>query len=232
VSETIDIPIKTSGAFLRSLSKTKVKGRSDLLTAESSYSMLLSLATPSERAILEGLAQQLELRGDNLAKAARDKASMLQKDKKALEAKKKKTYGDVGSLAKQIRTTLVNRWPELTNLWNPQVQEFLGSESDTIIKAIESHPKYAEFDKRYQEGKHLTHDVLKLDKHWVKTQRVLRTLDNVALAANLPKLTDALTVARYHRLLESEQGTLGHFGPLPNNPDPLPANPDPVAPGK
>jgi hypothetical protein len=227
-SETIDIPIKTSGALLRSLSKTKVKGRHDLLTADSPYSQLLSLATPSERAILEGLSRQLELQGDNRAKAARDKAALLLKDKKSLEAKKKKAYADAGKLVKPIRVALVNRWPELTNAWNPQVQEFLGSESATIIKTIESHPKYAEFNRRYKAAEAMSYDILKIDKRWAKTQRVLRTLDNVALAANLPKLADEMVVARYHRLLESEQGTLGRFGPLPENPDPLPVNPDPV----
>ena len=62
-SDTIDIPVKTSDAFLRSFSKDKADGVSGLLTRESSYDALLAAAAPIDRAVLEGLSSQLKLTG-------------------------------------------------------------------------------------------------------------------------------------------------------------------------
>jgi len=208
-SDTIDIPVKTSDALLRHASKTKVKGRKDLVTAETKYGELLKTASKSERAILEQLSKLLKLSGDNRAKAARGAAGKIAKQKKGIEAKLKKTSGERDAAGKAIRSALFVRWPELSNRWNPQVGELLGRQSNEVVRLIESHKHYSAFTRKYDEAKKLAAQKLDLDRRWVKTQRVLRTLENVALAVNLPKLADAKMQARYRRLLESERQTLG-----------------------
>ena len=46
------------------------------------------------------------------------------------------------------------------------------------------------------------------ERDWVKTQRVMRVLENVALAANLSKVADGSTQQRYKRLLDAESQTI------------------------
>ena len=47
-----------------------------------------------------------------------------------------------------------------------------------------------------------------LDRLSVKCQRLIRTAESVALAANLPKLVKEDVVARYKMLVEAEGGVL------------------------
>ncbi|MDX1565243.1 MAG: hypothetical protein R3236_07555 [Phycisphaeraceae bacterium] len=58
-SDTIDISIKTSGAFLRRYASTKKDSKHpDRLSSESDYTTLLAKATPAERTTLEALSKQ------------------------------------------------------------------------------------------------------------------------------------------------------------------------------
>ena len=97
--------------------------------------------------------------------------------------------------------------------WNPLVSELLGKQAGEVVRAIESHKRYSDYVRKYDEAKKLSKQKLDLDRRWVKTQRVLRTLENVALAANLPKLADEKTQKRYRKLLASERQTLGGMAP-------------------
>ena len=46
------------------------------------------------------------------------------------------------------------------------------------------------------------------DRKWVKCQRFIRTLENVALEANLPKCVETCTLNRYEELVSAENATL------------------------
>ena len=74
-----------------------------------------------------------------------------------------------------------------------------------------------EFDCAKWETDQLMHDELKqlstrdgtLDVRWSKCQRLLRTLERVALVHNLDQVADEDTLARYKALVAAEEGTLG-----------------------
>jgi len=55
----------------------------------------------------------------------------------------------------------------------------------------------------------LSQEQLKRDRKWAKCQRLIRTLENVALAANLPHVASAGRQKEYARLLGAEMATLG-----------------------
>ena len=170
-SDTIDIPIKTSGAFLRKFSKSaqpkpakpekksdsngtvtkaceeKIKSeegekpeeeteakkedekesKEDWLTVESSFDKLLKLASPVDRAVLEGLSKQLELKGDNRAKAARDLTKKLEDGRKALAEKKKKPDEERKRIKTKLSGQIRKRWPEVSNPYHPTVRRLLRS---------------------------------------------------------------------------------------------------------
>ncbi|MBX3414005.1 MAG: caspase family protein [Pirellulales bacterium] len=207
-SDTIDISVKTSDAFLRAYSKTSAKGVANLLTVDSPYAQLLAVASPADRAVLEGLSTQLQIEGENRAAAVRDLAEKIGKQRKEISGSKGKLTGSLRGEARKIRATLLERWPELANRWNPAVQLLLEQEPGTLVAAIEGHAHYSEFARLQGEVDRLSQQHLDLERQWVKCQRFLRVAENVALANNLPLVGTPEQVARFERLMLAEGASL------------------------
>ena len=208
-SDTIDIPVKTSDAFLRAFSKSKPdKKKPDLLTVDSPYDALLAAASPVDRAVLEGLSSQLGLAGAPRAKAARDLAEKAEKDRGGINGGKKQLNNKYQAARRQIAESLKLRWPELENPWHPQAIEDLRAEGAEIVAAIESHGSFSTFDQTHNELEQRSAQSLDLERRWAKCQRFLRFAENVALAANLAKVASQELQNRYQSLLASESGTL------------------------
>jgi len=207
-SNTIDIPVKTSDAFLRTYSKTKADDQPDLLTAEAPFETLEGLATPVERAVLEGLSQTLELTGSERTQAARELAAKLEKEREEIQRENKRINGRYHKARGAVAESLKLRWPELENPWNPQAAEELQREAPEIVAAIEGHDRYSDLAQLHDELESRATRALDLERRWAKCQRFLRFAENVALAANLSKLAAQEIQDRYHVLLDSESGTL------------------------
>jgi Peptidase C13 family len=208
-SDTIDIPVKTSDAFLRAFSTSKPdKTKPDLLTIDSPYDVLLAAASPIDRAVLEGLSAQLGLTGGSRAQAARDLALKTQKDRNGIDRGKKRINDKYQAARREIAESLKLRWPELENPWHPQTIEDMRTEGPEIVSAIESHGSYSTFDQMHNELEQRSTQSLDLDRRWAKCQRFLRFAENVALAANLAKVASQEIQDRYRALLASESGTL------------------------
>ena len=206
---TIDIPVKTSDAYLRVYSKTKGEPSEHLISADAPYETLESLASPLERDVLAGLSQTLELSGPERTKAARELATRLEKERGEINKEKKKLNGEYQRARNAIGEMLKFRWPEFVNPWNPQVAEQLRRDGPQIVAAIEGHSRYSDFTRLHDEIAEHSAQALDVERRWVKCQRFIRLAENVALAANLEKIAPPATKDRYHALLASEAETLG-----------------------
>jgi hypothetical protein len=204
-SRTVDIPVKTSDAFLRRFSKLQ---GDKLWAADTVYPDLLATANPLDRAVLEGLSQSLQLSGPNRLAAAQSKAEASRKQKQSLENQKRDLNRMLNRAATSIQRDLTARWPELKNRWNPRLVDLMTREAADVVSAITSHRSYPEFERTRQQAAQLDEQILDQDRVWVKCQRLIRTLENTAAAANLPRVADADTQARYQRLLVAEAATL------------------------
>lgn len=226
-SSTIDISVKTSDRFLRIYSRTpqarsrsrrKTRGRRPpvaaplpgrgLVSADSPFEQLLKRAAPTERAVLVGLSRQLKLKSARRKSEALKLAAKITRDKRSAESERRKKLREYGRLAAEIRKAVLNRWPELSNRWHARVDDILHREGKDLVKLIESHPKYKRFEALRKETDRLSTKSLDLERQWVKTQRLVRTLENVALAANLPKVASPEIVRRYHKLRKLESVAL------------------------
>ena len=103
---------------------------------------------------------------------------------------------------------LLNRWPNLSNTLSPGALRLLTSDAGEFVKAAESHEKFKELTKLFKDHKEIEGKRFELDKKWAWHQRFLRAVDNIALAANLPRLADEKVLARYQRLLDAESTSL------------------------
>jgi hypothetical protein len=257
VSKNLDVPVKTSDAYLRAHSrlqkpakkaedskskekekpedqakdtdkekvedddkakanaKAKAKALSEerenekhLLSRQTPYFKLLSLARPVELATLEGLTGQLGLKGNGRIKKAEEAATAIEKERKDLANKEKDLKKQYESAKKALRTDLRNRWPDLSNTLSPGAVRLLTSDAGEFVKAAESHEKFKDLTKLFKDHKEIEDKRFELDKKWAWHQRFLRAVDNIALAANLPRVADKNVVARYQRLLDAESTSL------------------------
>ncbi len=208
-SNTIDVSIKTSDRFLRAKSKLSDKDHQELLSADTPYAELLAAGRPAERAVLEQLSAELELSGDRRAEAAREAKKKLEADKNKAEAERKKAEGEFNAAREAIRKALLNRWPELANIWNPAAQDLLAGERAEMQQFIESHGEFSKFSVKHDEMEQFSEQKRDVERRMAKCDRVIRTLETVALAANLKQVADKQTVVQYERLREAEAGGLG-----------------------
>lgn len=212
-SRTIDIPVKTSDAFLRHFSKTKNEKKDKkqvegLWTADSNYCDLLELAGPNEKAVLEGLSKQLNLSGDNRGKATRDLAKKIDDTKKNLKKEEDKLRGEQRTLKTNLAKLIKAAWPETASPYHPMTLKLLTSDDGgKLAGQLEKHKdfqKYKELGKKIKGFAEKRNDE---DRRWVKTQRMLRALENVALEANLPKMAECKVLERYNQLVAAENKT-------------------------
>jgi hypothetical protein len=209
-SDTIDIPMTTSDVLLRQFSKTRDGNRKDLVTASAPFEQLLKLASPDRRAVLEGLSKQLDLKGDDRAKAARSLADSIDRQRKALQPRNGRRGGDRAEILRGgIRARLLARWPEMSSPFHPVTIDALTHEPDEVVKVIESSPGFNEWEEQVKRADERDDKSFELERRWVKCQRFLYTAESVALEANLPKYGGKLVQARYEGLRRAENGWLG-----------------------
>lgn len=208
-SQSVDIPIKTTDAFLRKHSKISHKDHPNLLSLESPYFQLLTKARPVELAVLDGLSARLGLVGVDRISQAQETAKKLAESRKQAQSERdahKKRFEDA---RRKIRRDLKNRWPFLENSASTGTLELFTSKSAELVKAIEGHANFKELmDARKQRGEH-DHKRFELDKKWAHHQRFLRVVETLVLANNLSSVASEDIQKRYTALLAREQGSLG-----------------------
>ncbi|GAA4463771.1 hypothetical protein [Novipirellula rosea] len=201
-SDTIDLPIKTSGEFLGEESGFQDDQHPDLLPRDLEYSELLKYATPADRAVLEGLSAQLELEGEHRLEAAERKKD--ERRPRGRGRSRPTTTDNSASLRRKIANDLRGKWPALANPLNPIGIELMTDRSDDFIHAIESHPDYAKYRELADANQNSLNDREKL----VKYERFIRTAEDVILRENLTRLGDANTIAAFEAIIQGETGSL------------------------
>ncbi len=223
-SPTIDISVKTSDVFLRTYSTLESKDNDALLSLETPYEDLMAVADPIETAVIEGLSSQLGLTDRNRAAVTKKLAKSVEKEKKEIEGRKRKLLGQLSGIRKHIRDVLRDRWPEMENPWHPEVADFLALDAAAIVLAIESHPQYSRFVELKSNVQKLDDSRFDLERRWVKCQRLLRTLENVVLAANLTQVASPEILERYADLQAAEGASL-KTAPTAGNEEPQETSP-------
>lgn len=209
-SDTVDISLKTSDEFLRRYSSFRPNDPNRLLTPDIGFEPLLKLASPADRAVLIALAGQLQLGPPGGVQSARSLAGALESRRKLIEDQKHRVEKDHDSLRPALQSVLRQRWPELDNLFNPQAMKLIQFEGEQMIRAVESIPSYARFQKQESELERLETESLDLERKWVKCQRFIRAAENVTLAANLPLVATPQVQQRYQELLAAEGALIGN----------------------
>ena len=183
------------------------------LTVDSDFEELLKHASIPEQRVLVGLSNELHLSEAARAKEVRALANQIQRDKKKLDIDYRKRTAEYKQAAGSIMRRLQLQWPELSNRWHPQVQQIMAQEAQAVTSVIQKHSRFRRLEQLGRERKALSTRKFNHDRQWIKCQRLLRTLENVALATNLPLVASPEIVQRFQELTAAENGTLGpHSG--------------------
>jgi hypothetical protein len=202
-ADTIDLPLTTSSEFLSVESQFQDDGHPELRPEDAPYDDILKLATPVERAVLEGLSKQLALTGTGRIKAAERESRPSRRGRS--RGRDRTASRRAAQLRETIADDLKQRWPELANVLNPESVELLTTKSATFLAALEAHPQYDE----YREQTDLASSELSSRERRVKYERFIRAAQDVILRDNLKRLGDEKLLAQYEAIVKAESTFLG-----------------------
>ncbi len=221
-SETIDIPIKTSDAFLRHYSKTSrpkdAKTPADAwMKPDADYAGILKQASPEDHAVLEALSRKLGLKekqADKRSKEARDLMAELEKQRKALADQKKKSDTERNKIKAKLAGEIRKRWPEVSNPFHPNARMLLEpTQSEQVMALLKKEGAWNKYLKAKSASAAFEKKRFELDKRKVKCMRFLRVMENVVLEKNLEVAAGAEISARYKKLRALENGSLSSNEP-------------------
>lgn len=207
-SDTIDIPQKTSDAFLRKRSKFKDKDSPELLARETNFTEIEALADPLQKILLERVSSTLELSGEKRVETAKKEAEEIAKKRKQLADQDKVEKRNYDSAHREIRNAIAARWPEAVNVLKPESIALITEKGDDLISLVENHPKFKAWSESKKKRDKIKEERFHLDKDWVLFQRFLVVSDSIVLAENLKRLDQPEKWERYEELVRAEGGYL------------------------
>lgn len=214
-SDTIDVPVRTSGALLRKFSRVGKPDKKDLDDDAETYAdlkgpiaALLPAVHADRRAILEKLPARLGLGVqptiEDVEKRLRD---VKDKIKAANEKLASATRARQNSL-KNVKADLYKNWPELRHQYPPLAIELATTRADEFATHIQALPDYRMLCESKEREAKQSKAVLQLEREKACCERLLETCEDAVLAANLPRVATEDIVERYEQILAMEEGAL------------------------
>ncbi|HEX2475706.1 MAG TPA: hypothetical protein VHK01_13225, partial [Lacipirellulaceae bacterium] len=234
-SDTIDVPVRTTGALLQRYSRQARKRRrrsngqdensfgrllgslssqnaqpnpQGLTQAAGPLAKLMASARPDQRAILERLPAKLGLGNSATVEDVRRKLREVRGSSNSAGSKLHRATETEERALERVQEELREIWPELNADLPPLAIELASDRAEEFASTVDALPSYKALRRSKERVKQLSHERMKLEREEARLQRLLQTCESVALAANLPQVAPREIVERYQRLLAMEEGTL------------------------
>lgn len=217
-SDTIDIPVRTTGAFLREYSAlgTESSREHGVLPMSGPVRDIGALATSDERAVLAGLLAHLDLGDDATVDNVRRRTRELRRERARVDDQLSDAARDAMQHRRDLREALDEAWPDLGERRRGRRarREILRDEPEKFVELVRAHPSYETLLAAEERSDELEDEQQAARHKEVKVKRLLRTIENIVLAANLPNVATAEIVARFERLRAMEEGSLAGGRPV------------------
>jgi hypothetical protein len=234
-SDTIDVPVRTTGALLQRYSRQPRQRRrrandseensfgrllgslsspnaspnpQGLVQAAGPLAKLMASARPDQRAILERLPAKLGLGSNATVEDARRKLREVRGNSNSAGSRLNRATQTEERALERVQEELREIWPELHAELPPLAIELASVRAEEFASAVDSLPSYKALRRSKERVKQLSDERMKLEREEARLQRLLQTCESVALATNLPQVAPREIVERYQRLLALEEGTL------------------------
>ncbi len=233
-STTIDVPLKTSDVVLRNASRIateadasdspgvvasllgSVFGRNsspqssrERYTTNHTVEALLTIARPDQRAIISALSSQLEITPEATVQSIQQQRRRLSLQVDALYLKMAEHTEAETTLIEEIRRSLNQANPEFREHgFSPIIAQWATTRGAEFVVLVESLEESEALAHVRGKQKSLDDKLEPLEIQEAKIDRLIHTLRNVLLEANLANVADPETIARYEQLVKLESTTL------------------------
>jgi hypothetical protein len=169
---------------------------------------LAEIARPDQRAILEQLPARLGLRNGASVDDVRRRLDAADDEISAAGgrlAEASNRYADALAIA---RDDVRGIWPELNSAYAPLAVALASERAEEFVTRVSALDSYRELREATAARQQANDAQLNLERTEAKVQRLLRTCEDIVLAANLSKVATPEIAARYEQLVKLECGTL------------------------
>ena len=217
-SQTIDIPLKTSEAFLRkysriagyedsiesSESETKQGSTSgpELLYISGTVDEIASKGTPDQRRMVIGLANQLQIP----LEADVSRVFLLNNEQHDLyRQSRRSSRRGRGSRRRDLRAEIIEKWPEIANpnTW-AKLDWLKADQSELFLQQARQLPNFQAFQQSQTDRKDLAEKSTVAELNEVKFRRLIYSLETIVYAQNLPFVASPEEIEKYQAILKIE----------------------------
>ncbi|RIK82953.1 MAG: hypothetical protein DCC67_06495 [Planctomycetota bacterium] len=234
---TGDVPVRTSGAVLRRYSRLQgspdqapeadeaddnplksllgaigapqdADGELKLRAATGPLAAFEKDARPDQAAVIRGLSEKLQLQPGATVESLRMKLRQLKNATAVAEAQAGVASATVDRTQTEAQDELCGKWPELRHPYSPVVAELTAERADEFVAQVRSMAAYEALCRAREKYNELLNAAAAAEAEQARAERLLQTIEEIALAENLPKVAPAEVVARYEQILQLESQPL------------------------
>ncbi len=229
-SDTIDVPVKTSEIWLRTIFPGQIElfqkdqeqesSVFDQVLGENSWlgklgqkqrkihENILSKAEPEEIAVIRSLALEFGFSQWPTIEEADKKIGLLKQKRKEWDQKKNKSLAASRKLRDQIKSRIRKFYPELVNPYHPKSLEvFKGSEKELFLKKLNFQNQWQQLIVEKENFNQIEKKRFALEKEEVKGIRLKRSIEYIYLWNHLQKKGSLAQKRDFNRLVKLEKTT-------------------------
>ena len=170
------------------------------------------------RAVVNGLSRKLKLTQPDRHEEAKKLIASLKKKRSTLSEQKKKHDEERGKIKRTLALKLRKEWPEFKNLHHPTITSLYRNPKAAQVKElVDRDGSWTRYKELSGKSKKLESERFLLEKKEVLVMRLIRELETIVLAKNLPLINPPNIVGSYEKLTELEHTILPEPKPTANN---------------
>ena len=209
-SDTIDVPVKTSEIWLRTLFSAQIKlfQKDQDQKQRKIHENILSKAEPEEIAVIRSLALEFGFSQWPTIDDADEKIGSLKQNRKEWDQKKNKSLAATRKLRDQIKSRIRKFYPELVNPYHPKSLEvFNGMEKELFLKKLNFQNQWQQLVVEKENFNQIEKKRFALEKEEAKGIRLKRSIEYVYLWNHLQKKGSLAQKREFNRLVNLEKMT-------------------------
>jgi hypothetical protein len=179
---------------------------------------LLKGTSVESKIVVNGLSRKLKLTHPNRHEEAKKLIASLKKKRATLLEQKKKHDEERGKIKRALALKLRKKWPEFKNFHHPTITSLYRNPKAAQVKElVDKDGSWTRYKELSGKSKKLESERFLLEKKEVLVMRLIRELETIVLAKNLPLITPPHIVGSYEKLTELEHTILPGPKPIANN---------------
>ncbi len=180
-----------------------------LLTPAMTIDEVRELASPDQQAIIDALAVKLKVKTARSVASVAKLCRKLETDIESQTGKYTVVATKLSDAQNDLSTALQRTWPEVPRYgYSPMVTQLTTSRGDEFVATVESWPQAEAYVTMSEKTTKAAERLYQVETREAITRRLLRTLQDVLLEANLPLAATSQEIQRFEQLRTLEASGL------------------------